>query len=356
MCAKSSVMANAKKARRPKAQEQEQTSQAEQSSSEPSQQDAGWKDLIFFRKLDKDVWEAWAWAGVGLFGSAVVIWALALAKLGPVSVKAYGVGVMLTGMLTFPIMIWGMIKTMLNPPIFRPSRTIAFTALMAVSFFAQKPLFEAPVSTSQWKSDKAYKFPVKGPWYVLNGGESMEHNRLATAPAVRYAMALTKLDDKGARHSGDGAALEQFYCYGQPVFAPYDATVVRAVDEVNDNKPGKAKAERGYSGNHVVLKLGPEEFFFVFYLKRGSIAVKEGDQVKAGQKLGECGNSGISDYPQVQFHFQNSAEYPLSEGLPVRFDLRAGGAVVESGMGRGPTEPGALEGGQVVEAVGASAP
>lgn len=319
--------------------------------SEPKAGEEGWRDLIFFRKLGEDRWEAWSWAAIGLLVCTALIWAVALLRLGSVSVQAYGVGVALSGMMSFPVMIWGMIKTMLNPPIFRPSRTIAFTSLLVISFLAQKPLFEAPVSTEGWTSDYAYTFPLEGPWYVLNGGDSMETNRLATAPAVRYGMALTKLDDKGQRHLGDGTSLEQFYCYGQPVVAPRDGVVVRAVDKVKDNAPGKGSGDKGYSGNHVVLKLGAQEFFFVFYLKKGSIAVKDGETVKAGQKLGECGNSGIADYPQVQFHFQNSADYPLAEGLPVRFKLRSGKALVESGMGRGPVVPNDLKDGQIVEAV-----
>ena len=37
--------------------------------------------------------------------------------------------------------------------------------------------------------------------------------------------------------------------------------------------------------------------------------MKLGDQVKAGDKIGECGNSGNSSEPHVHFHLQSSFIY-----------------------------------------------
>jgi murein DD-endopeptidase MepM/ murein hydrolase activator NlpD len=52
------------------------------------------------------------------------------------------------------------------------------------------------------------------------------------------------------------------------------------------------------------------------HLKQGSIVVKVGDNVKRGQLLGKCGNSGNSSEPHLHYHLQNSAV--LQDGLGIK--------------------------------------
>ena len=52
------------------------------------------------------------------------------------------------------------------------------------------------------------------------------------------------------------------------------------------------------------------------HLKRGSIVVKVGDNVKRGQLLGKCGNSGNSSEPHLHYHLQNSPV--LQDGLGIK--------------------------------------
>jgi murein DD-endopeptidase MepM/ murein hydrolase activator NlpD len=69
----------------------------------------------------------------------------------------------------------------------------------------------------------------------------------------------------------------------------------------------------------VVIDLGNSEFIFLAHFKLGSFMVKAGDQVRAGQKIGKCGNSGNSPVPHLHVHMQNSPQLFDGEGLPMQF-------------------------------------
>lgn len=304
----------------------------------------------FFRKrLEHDVWEAWTWTGVGLFGAAVVVWIVAFLKLGMPSVKAYGVGIPLTSMMAVPIMLWGLMKSLLNPPLFRPSRTIAFVLVSVVAFFANKPLMPAPVSTEGWQSKATFTLPFEGTWYTLSGGDSMDHNYLATSPSMRWGYAFTVLKD-GRRAPENAAKIDEYYCYGKPILAPVDGEVVEVESRVEDNKPGEPNPYNGMLGNHLIMRVGQgDEHLFVSYLKRGSIPLKVGQKVKRGEVIGACGSSGASAYPHVQLHLQRGDSKLLAEGLPMRFsDYRVGKETYTTGMPQGAGPEQKLTTGQLV--------
>lgn len=65
----------------------------------------------------------------------------------------------------------------------------------------------------------------------------------------------------------------------------------------------------------------------------GSIVVRPGQQVAAGDPLGQCGNTGNSCEPHLHIHVQNVVDIydPQGGGLPVRFsdDLADGKPVTE---------------------------
>jgi murein DD-endopeptidase MepM/ murein hydrolase activator NlpD len=69
-------------------------------------------------------------------------------------------------------------------------------------------------------------------------------------------------------------------------------------------------------GNCVVIQHREGEVSVLAHLKRGSIVVKVGDNVKRGQLLGKCGNSGNSSEPHLHCHLQNSLV--LQDGLGIK--------------------------------------
>jgi murein DD-endopeptidase MepM/ murein hydrolase activator NlpD len=215
-----------------------------------------------------------------------------------------------------------------------------------VTGFLFRPVPDIPEGQyAGYKDVTKLKLPFSGPWFVYAGGRSLVQSAHFGSDEERYAMDFFPVKD-GRPFSGDGSTNEQFYCFGQPVLAPGDGTVVRLRDGFADNEPGKPARGDG-SGNQVVLNHGNKEYSLLAHLKQNSIKVKKGDKVKQGDTIAACGNSGNSPSAHLEMRLQNSHGYPLPATLPIQFvDYMVDGKVVESG------EP---VRGQVVSNVGTTA-
>ena len=161
------------------------------------------------------------------------------------------------------------------------------------------------------------ELPFDGTWFVFWGGHTFEENHHVVDRAQRFAydFVVTK---EGKTFEGKGRRNEDFYCFDQPILAPAAGRVVETENRVVDNVPGKMNADR-ILGNHVVIDHGQGEFSFLGHLKRGSVVVKEGQQVRTGQVLGKCGNSGHSSEPHLHYHLQDRATLEDAYGYPARF-------------------------------------
>lgn len=116
---------------------------------------------------------------------------------------------------------------------------------------------------------------------------------------------------------------EHYAIFGAPVLAPCDGPVIRHLD----GRPDMAVPmpdEQVMAGNHVLLRCGDADVLLA-HLRRGSVAVRQGQFVRTGQKLGEVGNSGNSGAPHLHVHAQRpgSPAAPFDGGpLPLRIGGR----------------------------------
>lgn len=142
--------------------------------------------------------------------------------------------------------------------------------------------------------------PFNGTWIVTQGfnGE-MTHKE-----DWRFAVDFVVPGARGKLHKGSGAELSDYACFGVPVLAAADGTVVYVRSDVNDNHVGVVN-ERENWGNAVIIEHGPSYYSCVAHLKKGSVPVKVGERVHAGQVIGQCGNSGRSPYPHLHFQMQS---------------------------------------------------
>ena len=69
-------------------------------------------------------------------------------------------------------------------------------------------------------------------------------------------------------------------------------------------------------GNAIILDLGEGRCATYAHLKSGSLRVKAGDKVAAGQLTAEPGNSGNNLGPHLHFHLSNSFKPLGGERLP----------------------------------------
>ena len=282
-------------------------------------------------KSEDDHWEMWAKIGVAMLVLQTVAFAVAYMRLGNISLYTHAVMIPMLGVLTLPISFWGLLRALFRPPIFRRSRTVGFVALVIVGLVGNQPMVTAPVSTGDWTADQEYKLPFDGEWVTLAGGEKRKTNYHATTSAHRWGYDFAPVID-GSRYTSDGKALEDHHCYGTPVRTPVGGTVIQAMGGEPDFQPGEFDPNN-ILGNHLVIRVGKGEYLFMANLKQRSLTVASGDEVEAGQKVAECGNSGRTTTPHLHIHLQNTRAFPISEGLPLRFsNYLADGESVELGM------------------------
>ena len=197
-------------------------------------------------------------------------------------------------------------------------------------FHVRPPQGEYPSPFLDYKVKTALRLPFEGEWRVFWGGRTITQNQHASVRAQRFAYDLARSQD-GKTLSGDGKKNEDYFAFGQPILSPGAGKVAVAVDGLADNVPGTMD-KKHLAGNHVVVDHGNGEFSFLAHLKQGSVAVKAGDKVKAGQKLGLCGNSGNTDQPHLHYHLANAADLVNADGLPAQFlNYVADGKPIERG-------------------------
>lgn len=200
----------------------------------------------------------------------------------------------------------------------------------AAGFFIRPRPEEAATKHLEYQTKTPLRLPFDGEWYVFWGGRTLEQNYHVAAVDQRFAYDLVIRRD-GKSHTGDGSANEQYHCFGQPILAPGSGKVAVAVDGIADNRPGEMNPQQP-PGNHIVIDHGNGEHSLLAHFKKGSIAVKPGDPVKAGDRLGLCGNSGNSSEAHLHYHLQTGAKFSEGEGLPAQFlNYVADGKKVERG-------------------------
>jgi murein DD-endopeptidase MepM/ murein hydrolase activator NlpD len=88
------------------------------------------------------------------------------------------------------------------------------------------------------------------------------------------------------------------------------------MDGIKENIPGSGPTNptsKTISGNYIILKLKNGNYAFYAHLIAGSLNVKVGDKVYAGDKIARLGNSGNSSMPHL--HFQISTKpLPVGDG------------------------------------------
>ncbi|MEU6173929.1 peptidoglycan DD-metalloendopeptidase family protein [Streptantibioticus parmotrematis] len=142
-------------------------------------------------------------------------------------------------------------------------------------------------------------FPLKGgTWFVGQGGGKGLNHHFAISEQ-RGALDIVAVEPAhGSRRSGSG--LESYVIYGAKLYAPCDGTVVSAADGLPDQEPGRIRFGPLY-GNHVFIDTG-HEIVKMAHLRPGSVAVSTGQTVRAGQLVGEVGNSGNTTEPHLHLH------------------------------------------------------
>ncbi len=175
-------------------------------------------------------------------------------------------------------------------------------------------------------------------WAALNGccGIGTAHiSALAPfsgtlANTQRFAIDWMKTSDEGEFVTGDTSRNESYAGYGQEIRAVADGTISSTLDTMEANRPGILPAQdpvlaptitvETVDGNHIIQDLGGGVWAAYAHLQKGSLLVKPGDTVKAGQVIARLGNTGNSNAPHLHFQLMNGPNLVGSDGLPFVID------------------------------------
>lgn len=184
-----------------------------------------------------------------------------------------------------------------------------------------------------------YIFPLRGVWYVGYGASFHTGHRWAIPE--EFALDIAKVGESGLSHKGDGTRFDDYYAYGADVLAAADGRVTSVANDQQEDpsamqRPNEtqeayfarlqkeqgerlAKGLTAITGNYVMIDHGKNEYSLYAHLQPGSVGIRVGDQVKAGDVIGKLGSSGNSTEPHLHFHVCDKPDPLMCTGIPVNF-------------------------------------
>ncbi len=143
--------------------------------------------------------------------------------------------------------------------------------------------------------------------------------RLGQRFAVDFA---ARLNRAGRTHRGSASKNSSYFNYGTPLLAVGAGKVVAAVDGYPDQIPNAPVPVAGdaLDGNFVIIKLDDGVYAGYAHIKPGSVRVRPGQRVTAGQVIGRLGNSGNTTGPHLHFQLMDRPSLLDANGLPFTID------------------------------------
>jgi len=163
--------------------------------------------------------------------------------------------------------------------------------------------------------------PVKGNWMAMHAGKEKWVNYHSNYPPQMYAMDIVKVNAESHFFMNNGADSSDFLSFGDSVFAPCNGIIYQTVNGFKTQEIYKGEDTINPAGNQIEIELAAKQYLFLAHLLNGSLQVKAGDTVVAGQFLALAGNSGNTTFPHLHMHLQNKPilNDSTTVGLPYRF-------------------------------------
>lgn len=175
------------------------------------------------------------------------------------------------------------------------------------------------------------EFPFRnGRYLVTDGGNSRTsrlmnyhffspvHMKKNTNRSMLYATDVVKLP-MGINHFMPRRN-EDYPVFGDNLYSPVSGKIFKVTNDIEDNIPYSGNYPYN-TGNTVVIR--KDDFYFLLgHMKKNSITVKEGDEVKAGDLVGEAGNSGMSERPHLHMQLMQSMDENYWKGTGINIIFR----------------------------------
>jgi hypothetical protein len=192
-----------------------------------------------------------------------------------------------------------------------PGFWISIAAIVAVVLWQQ---FNTAAASRRWlarASDRPLILqpPFADTWQVSDGGPDPRHNHHHNRSDQVFAYDFLRIN---------GASWEQ------AILAPCDGMIVHVENRQGDAPPNERSRNRTRPfGNYVSIET-PGGYVILAHLQQGSVGVRVGDTVRAGDEIARSGNSGNSHGAHLHVHAQDQPSQAIgtAQGVPIAFLTR----------------------------------
>jgi len=209
-----------------------------------------------------------------------------------------------------------------------------------------------PANIASVEPAVSVRLPINETTIVGWGGNSIETNRPhAIAPMERWAYDLLV-----EPYSIKSDRLKDYGIYDVEVVAPANGKIVAVYDQEVDILPG-SEDNKTMEGNYIYMQLEETGTYLVIaHLKKDSILVQEGQDIKEGTPIARVGNSGSTSEPHIHIHHQRqnpaTTNMFFSEGLPLYFRDIDGPAMPNGGPKKDIISPSTNKDSNKIESIG----
>lgn len=193
-------------------------------------------------------------------------------------------------------------------------------------------------------------FPVAGDWVAVNTPAERIPSHRTNFFGQRYAYDLVRLNTAGSgflrctifRQFFFFVHATSLHAWNEPVFAAFPGSVVAARDNWPDRLRVNATWElirttffqrvpepsdlRPLLGNYALIQ-GDAGVALYAHLREGSLLLRDGQTVEAGERIACVGNSGNSTMPHLHFHVMDRADPWEAQGVFCGFGSEEPGAI-----------------------------
>lgn len=182
-------------------------------------------------------------------------------------------------------------------------------------------------------------YPFRGRWLTKNSPANRVPSHGTTLFAAAHAIDFIPVDDAGHSAPVSWSSVIRpepataFAGFGRTLLAPARGTVVAAHDTEPDHAAYRGLPSIGYAlsqgrraaagwislaGNHLMIE-SEGVIIALCHLQQGSLQVKIGQQLRLGDPVARCGNSGNSTEPHL--HLQVIDRLDIDRAVAVPFML-----------------------------------
>ncbi len=192
------------------------------------------------------------------------------------------------------------------------------------------------------------EFPLRGEWLSPNTPGTNIPSHGTDRLGSKYAYDFIQVDWKRKGRPAYGVSLLQYllfgvpineyYCWGQEVYAPCDGFVIQAEDGYEERKRTKLLSDmlnayrnahyfdpkkdniQSVAGNYIIIDCGSQVYAALVHLQTGSIKVSVGQSITKGEVIGRVGHSGNSFAPHLHFQLMDSSDISTANGISCAFE------------------------------------